>query len=99
MICKAIVSHMSDNIYDGRNRYAPRVCVCYNIAKSDYYWGKLNDPNKLFEPTTDELESAMQEFKKKGYFPCYDNDVCFYKLHKDKSEVRGEYAIRHTIWL
>lgn len=99
LICRAIMSHMGDNIYDGCNPFAPKVCVCYDKGNDDYYWGETCDTNKLFVPSRQELETAMREFKKKGYFPCYDYDVCFYKVHKDKSEVRGEYAIKHTTWL
>lgn len=97
LIVRTIVDDMNSNIYDGRNIYAPAVGVCKSTEKG-FFWGRNSD-NLLFVPTREELREAMTVFKSKGYFPCYDNDVCFYKVHKSKDEVRGEYAIRHTIWL
>lgn len=95
LVCKTIVANLGTNIYDGRNRYAPRVAVC---QKEDgrLYWGR---DNVILEPSDDIIRKALAIFKEKGYFPYYDNDVCFYKVVKDKSEVRGEWALKHTCWL
>lgn len=99
LVCKAIVDSMSSSIYDGSNRYAPKVGVCCKDGK--YYWGTSvdNKPYFLFYPSTEVIRKALAIFKEKGYHPYYDNDVRFYRVAKDKAEVKGEWAIKHTIWL
>jgi len=95
-VCKAFLNSPR-SVYDGRNHYAPKCGVCFKDGK--YYFSNSDKDHLLFYPTTDELHSALAEFKKKGYHPYYDNDVCEYGYVKDVSDIRGEYAIRHTIWL
>lgn len=95
LVCKTILANMATSIYDGRNIYAKKVGVC-QAEDGRLYWGRNN---VLFYPTEQVIKKALSAFKEKGYHPYYDNDVCFYRVAKDKSEVKGEYAIRHTCWL
>ena len=99
LVCKTIVGNMNSNIYDGSNRYAPKVGVCCKDGR--YYWGTSaeNKPYFLFYPSSEVIRKALSVFKEKGYHPYYDNEVRFYRVAKDRSEVKGEWTIRHTIWL
>lgn len=99
LVCRTIVDDMRSSIYDGSNRYAPKVGVCCKDGK--YYWGeqKENREHFLFYPSTEVIKKALAIFKEKGYHPYYDNDVRFYQVAKDRSEVKGDWAIRHTVWL
>ena len=38
LVCRTIVDDMRSSIYDGSNRYAPKVGVCCKDGK--YYWGE-----------------------------------------------------------
>lgn len=101
-ICRCIMNDMSRNIYDGRNVYAKQIAVCRSKVTGVYEWESelaRGNQEKLFYPTTLELNTAMAVFKEKGYHPFYDDEVCFYKVAKDKKEVQGKHAIAHTIWL
>lgn len=95
MVCEAIVNQPFENIYDGRNHYAPKVGV---FRDTD---GKLKWRRKdvLFYPSERVMRRALDIFKEKGYHPYYDNDVCFYRVAKDRNEVTGRHAIAHTNWL
>ena len=95
IVCKTILANMSTAIYDGRNIYAKKVGVC-QTEDGRLYWGR---DNVLFYPTEPVINKALSIFKEKGYHPYYDNDVCYYRVAKDKSEVKGEYALRHTCWM
>ena len=101
LICRTIMDDMGSSIYDGRNHYAPKVGVC--IGKGGKYkWGCDGDygvEKFLFYPTVEEIKKARQVFTSKGYFPYYDNDVCYYKVAKAREDVNGKYAIMHTVWL
>lgn len=97
-VCQAFINKPR-SVYDGRNCYAPKSGVCFKDGKYYFSNSESDKKNVLFYPTTDELRAALSEFKKKGYHPYYDNDVCEYGYVKDRSEIRGEFAIRHTIWL
>ena len=105
MVCKAFLTKKS-NVYDGTNIHAPKVGVCKVKGKRNTYTfeseSKARD-NKdlefLFYPTTDEIRTALGEFKSRGYFPFYDDDVRFYGYVEDKNLIRGEYTIKHTKWL
>jgi hypothetical protein len=97
LICKALLK-TSRGIYDGRNYYAEKKGVCFKDGAYCFDF-KKPDNGFLFYPTTNELVAALKVFKEKGYFPYYDPDVCEYGYVKDKSDIRGEYTIRHTRWL
>ena len=104
LVCKAFLTKKS-SVYDGRNHHAPKVGVCKVVGKKDTYTfeNEYNCEGKglefLFYPTTDEIRTALGEFKKKGYHPFYDDDVCFYGYVEDINQIRGEYTIKHTKWL
>lgn len=101
-ICKAFITKNSF-VYDGRNPYAPKVGVCMtNDCRRTFATEKEAKENGfrfLFYPTTEEIRTALAEFKKRGYLPYYDNDVCYYGYVKDRSEISGEFALKHTVWL
>ena len=104
MVCKAFLTKKS-NVYDGRNPHAPKVGVCKVKDSEDTYTfeSEYNALDKglefLFYPTTEEIKSALAEFKKKGYFPYYDTDVCYYGYAEDKNQIRGQWTIMKTQWL
>lgn len=101
-ICRCIINDMSISIYDGRNIYTKQTAVSRNKVTGAYEWAlELHRDNQeiLFYPSTTELKEAMDRFKEKGYHPFYDDDVCFYKVAKDRKEVQGKHAIASTIWL
>lgn len=107
MVCKAFLTKRS-SVYDGRNHYAPKVGVCKmpdgNFtfeSEYDVECGSKKDKGYefLFYPTTEEIKSALGEFKKRGYFPYYDTDVCYYGYVNDKNEIRGAWTIMKTQWL
>ena len=102
LTCKAFLTKHT-NVYDGRNPHAPKVGVCrlggevYTfLSESD---ALAKDVEFLFYPTTDEIKSALGEFKKKGYHPFYDTDVCFYGYVEDINQIRGQWTIQKTHWL
>lgn len=97
-VCRAFLT-TPRGVYDGRNRYAPKSVVC--CGGGNYYFSNRDEdkPFREFCPTTEELRLALSEFKKKGYHPYYDNDVCEYGYVQDRSTIRGEHAILHTEWL
>ena len=107
MVCKAFLTKRS-NVYDGTNHYAPKVGVCKSTdgkftfeSEYDVSHGSKKDLGLefLFYPTTDEIRTALNEFKKKGYFPYYDTDVRYYGYVADKNEIRGAWTIMKTQWL
>ena len=95
LVCKAFLN-TPRSVYDGRNFYAPKSGVCIRNGK---YLFSNDKEGLLFYPTTEEIRSALEIFKEKGYHPYYDNEVCCYGYVKDRSEIRGEAAVRHTCWL
>jgi len=97
-VCRAFLT-TSRGVYDGSNPYAPKCAVCNEDGR--YYFSNRDEdkPYREFFPTTEELRAALAEFKKKGYHPYYDRDVREYGYVKDRSAIRGEYAIKHTEWL
>ena len=100
LICKAIMDYPSSLICDGNNHYAPKSGVCLD-EKGNYCWGRPGDRFKkfLFFPTKEEILSALDVFKSKGYFPYYDDEVCYYQVLKSKEERKGKCALLHTRWL
>ena len=50
-------------------------------------------------PTDAEINAALDQFREKGYLIAYDNEVCEYRVCKSKSDIKGEHAIRRTIWI
>lgn len=102
LTCKAFLTKRS-NVYDGTNHYAPKVGVCKmsndNYTFEDESHAKSKGYEFLFYPTTEEVKSALAEFKKKGYYPYYDTDVRYYGYVADKSEIRGQWTIMKTKWL
>ena len=107
MVCKAFLTKRS-SVYDGTNHYAPKVGVCKmpdgNFTFESEYnasYGTAKDKGLefLFYPTTEEIRTALAEFKKRGYFPYYDTDVRYYGYVADKNEIRGEWTIMKTQWL
>ena len=102
LTCKAFLTKRS-SVYDGRNPYAPKVGVCKmpngNYTFEDESHALSKGYEFLFYPTTEEIKSALGEFKKKGYFPYYDTDVCYYGYVTDKNEIRGQWTIMKTQWL
>ena len=102
MVCKAFLTKRS-SVYDGRNHYGPKVGVC-KMPNGNYTFENENHALSkgyefLFYPTTEEIRTCLAEFKKRGYFPYYDTDVCYYGYVTDKSEIRGDAAVRSTQWL
>lgn len=97
MLLKTIAANFNTNIYDGKNRYAPKVGVCFKDGR--YYFGDMKDNGFVFYPSTSDIERALAVFKEKGYYPYYDFDVCYYGVVKDKADVKGAHAIAHTRWL
>lgn len=102
LTCKAFLTKHT-NVYDGRNHHAPKVGVC-RLGGEVYTFLSESDAlakgvEFLFYPTTEEIKSALAEFKKKGYFPYYDTDVCFYGYAEDKNQIRGAWTIQKTQWL
>ncbi len=95
-VCRAFLNTQR-RVYDGKNYYAPKCGVCCNDGK--YYFSNSDTKHLLFYPTTEELRTALAEFKKKGYYPYYDNDVCEYGYVKDMSQIRGKAVIAHIVWL
>ena len=104
MVCKAFVTKHT-NVYDGKNVNTRRVGVCkVKGAEDTYTFESESDALRkgvefLFYPTTVEIRKALDEFKKKGYFPFYDDDVHFYGYVEDINQIRGEYTVKHTQWL
>lgn len=104
MVCKAFLTKHTD-VYDGKNVNTRRVGVCKVIDKADEYTFENEYKAKdkglefLFYPTTVEIRKALDEFKNKGYFPFYDDDVHFYGYVEDINQIRGEWTIKHTQWL
>lgn len=99
-ICKAFLSKRS--WYDGRNIYAPKEYIVKSKIDGTITFSSIIKDSiyeYLFTPTEEEIKSALNEFKKRGYFIYYDNDVCEYGYVDDKTKIRGEYAIKHTKWL
>ena len=104
LVCRAFLTKKS-SVYDGRNFHAPKVGVCKVKGKRNTYTfeneakAKSSDLEFLFYPTTEEIRTALAEYKKKGYFPYYDTDVCYYGYVEDKNQIRGEWTIKKTQWL
>lgn len=102
MVCKAFLTKKS-SVYDGTNRYAPKVGVCKmpdgNYTFEDESHAESKGYEFLFYPTTEEIRTALAEFKKRGYFPYYDTDVRYYGYVEDKNQIRGAWTIRKTQWL
>lgn len=102
MVCKAFLTKRS-SVYDGTNLNAPKVGVCKmpngNYTFEDETHAKSKGCEFLFYPTTDEIRTALAEFKKMGYFPYYDTDVRYYGYVADKNEIWGAWSIMKTQWL
>lgn len=102
LVCKAFLTKRS-SVYDGTNHYAPKVGVCKmsngNYTFEDESHAESKGYEFLFYPTTEEIRTALNEFKKKGYYPYYDTDVRYYGYVSDKSEIRGSWTIMKTQWL
>ena len=100
LICKAFLN--SHKWYDGRNVYAPKEAVVK--TKDGNYTFKdgrhiEKDDESLFYPDSAEIRNALAIFKQKGYVPYYDNDICEYGYVESRESIRGEWRLRHTIFL
>ena len=100
MICKAFIN--DHEWYDGTNMYAPR-CSVYAVlpygenAKWNYAFSgtSYKESKKLFMPTDAEIQSALDEFKKKGWHAQYDPDCGYYTVFEG-TRALGEYQARFT---
>ena len=100
MICKAFIN--DHEWWDGTNMYAPR-CSVYAVlpygenAKWDYAFSgtSYKESKKLFMPTDAEIQSALNEFKKKGWHAQYDSESGYYAVF-DGTRALGEYQARYT---
>lgn len=99
-ICRAFLN-TPRSVYDGRNRYAAKSGVHFNKEKGRYYFSNddSNIRDLLFYPSTAEIRTALAEFKAKGYYPYYDNEVCEYGYVSDPAQIRGAATLRHIEWL
>lgn len=100
LICKAFIS--DGRWYDGTNMYAPR-CSVYAVlpygenAKWNYAFSGISykESKKLFMPTDAEIQSALVEFRKKGWHAQYDSDAGYYAVFEG-TRALGEYQARFT---